>query len=419
MRLGNELSEHRAEVLGLLQQTIALASMSGNEGDCTRTVEQWVRERGFQTDLWETDEADLAAWSPPAADHIPLSGRPTLVVRLPGRGGGRSLILNAHSDVVPAGEAGTWRFPPWLGALSDGCVYGRGACDAKGPLAGALWAMLALRRRFPQGLAGDLLLELVPGEEDCVGLGTLTSIARGYRPDAAVVLEPTDNVPRCASRSGVRFEITCRGLAVHGTAKWLGKDAIRMMRDVLDALDRMEKSWNVPPAGPLFVGCPIARPITVDSIAGGQWQGMVCERCSCSGYIELLPDDETEHWKGRFAEELKGAVPGASLEVRFGEQYAGHSTPVDHPLCGVAEMVMEEGSSEQRGGPAWRGWSAFNSGCEAGLRADRQQTPTLVWGPGSLSQAHAPDEHIRFRDVETFAGLLAHLAVRWSQLPRA
>ena len=65
---------------------------------------------------------------------------------------------------------------------------------------------------------------MVPGEEDCVTLGTLTSVVRGHTADAAIVLEPTEGQPRNASRPGLRFEVTCRGRAVHGTVKWLGRE---------------------------------------------------------------------------------------------------------------------------------------------------------------------------------------------------
>ncbi len=87
-------------------------------------------------------------------------------------------------------------------------------------------------------------IELVPGEEDCVTLGTLTSVARGHTADACVVLEPTEGLPRNASRPGLRFEIACRGVAVHGTVKWLGRDAIALATAVLGVLPQLEAEWN-------------------------------------------------------------------------------------------------------------------------------------------------------------------------------
>jgi acetylornithine deacetylase len=405
-------------MLELLCSSVRIDSISGQEGPFVRFICNWAKQHGFETDLWETNEAELSHYAEAKQAYIPLSGRPTLVLRIPSQGDGRSLIFNAHSDVVPAGEIKNWSTNPWGGEYRDGRIYGRGACDAKGALIGALWAMLAIKENFQQELKGDILLELIPGEENCIGPGTLTSIARGYRADAAIVLEPTDNLPRCASRGGIRFEIRCFGKAAHGTAKWLGTDAIQRMRKVLDALEILEKRWNDCTSDTLFSGYPITRPITVDCIQGGEWRGMVCDLCRCEGYLELLPDDNREDWKRKFTDFLQVQTGRDEVSVAFGEEYAGHRTAIDNPFCIAAEAIIKKSiDEEQVERLRWDGWAGFNSGCEAGLRMKLQNTPTLVWGPGSLSEAHRMDEFVNFRDIEIFAGLMVKLAVGWSQMP--
>jgi len=401
----------------LLRESLKRPSVSGDETDFVRFIEGWARAQGFETDLWETDEARLTQYPEQHLKHIPLAGRPTLVVRLPGRGAGRSLLFNAHADVVAPGEPQTWRLGPWSGAEEAGRFYGRGACDAKGPLIAGLWAMVALRQARPEGPAGEVLLELVPGEEDCVGLGTLTSLVRGWRADAMVVLEPTLGTPYAASRAGCRFEIVCHGRAIHGTIKWLGVDAINLMRAVLDALKRLELRWNDRAADARFNEYPIMRPVTVDSVHGGGWQGMVCARCACTGYFELLPGDDLKAWEARLEQELRGELTGVlpepqSLELRFSEEYPGHSVPDDDPVSRLALEIMKKYNSQPRGGEPRLG--ALNSGCEAGLRAGLQGTPTLVWGPGNLIQAHAADEFVEFADVQRTATMLAEFAARWT-----
>jgi acetylornithine deacetylase len=300
-------------------------------------------------------------------------------------------------------------------------VYGRGACDDLGPLVCGLWAMTAIARSYGR-LPGDVALELVPGEEDCVGLGTLTSLARGYIPDASIVLEPTDGQPRCASRGGYRFQIVARGRAVHGTVKWLGKDAIATMRLILGVLEEIERDWNDREADRLFAAYPIMRPITVDRVDGGAWQGMVADRCVCAGYLELLPGDDPETWRKRFADEVQSrlmALAGASsgisaadVEVDTLEQYDGHCTPTGHALCRAAQMAMTSPGRRSHW-QQWSGWSAFNSGCEAGLRPRLCGTPTLVWGPGSLDQAHAADEFVDWPRVHAAAADMAATAAVW------
>jgi acetylornithine deacetylase len=326
----------------------------------------------------------------------------------------------------------------------------------------ALWAMLALKQAGI-ALAGDVLLELIPGEEDCVGLGTLTSVARGHAADAAIILEPTESIPRCASRGGYRFEITVHGRAVHGTVKWLGKDAIATMRLVLDSLEALEARWNDRQADPLFADYPIARPVTVDFVRGGDWQGMVCDRCVCAGYLELLPSDDVSFWRERFERELlaevaaRAAQAGAAqsgtdhsgavslsvagsdtalsgavrsdatcgversdIEVKALEQYDAHTTSPQSSLCSTLEETLRQMhllSQEQPDDRIsdWRlkGWSGFNSGCEAGLRANLLKTPTVVWGPGNLAQAHAADEFVSWREVTSVAAAMAAFVLRW------
>jgi acetylornithine deacetylase len=411
--LSLQLARLALEMKEILRQSIHFQSVSGQESSFVEFLADWARHKGLESKLWHAREEDLAAYPEVRTRHIPLAGRPTLVIGLPGHDDHRSLLLNAHSDVVSAPNPERWSHDPWEASERDGKVFGRGACDVKGPLVSALWAMLAIKDTSNSTTSGRVLLEIVPGEEDCVGLGTLTSVARGIRADGLVVLEPTENHPRCASRSGCRFDISCVGKSVHGTVKWLGRDAIRLMRCVLDCLDIIQNRWNDRSADPLFDGYPIARPITLDSLNGGDWQGMICDRCTAGGYLELLPGDPMESWKMRFRDDLaeeisrRGQDPG-EVTVEFSEEYTGCRIAVDHPLCRSAEAAV---------GSAFDGWVGFNSGCEAGVRTRLHGTPTLVWGPGSLEQAHAVDEYVSFGDVELVAGYLAKLAREWTAMP--
>ncbi len=402
---------------GLLADALRIPSVSGSEGPFTRFVAGYLRDAGLAVDLWQSTEADVAGRHPVAAcKHLPLAGRPTLVATLRGTGGGRSLLFNAHADTVGVPDPARWAHPPFGGVEHDGRVYGRGACDVKGPLVSAIWAMLALRADPP---AGDLSLELVPGEEDCVTLGTLTSVARGHTADACVVLEPTEGLPRNASRPGLRFEVACRGVAVHGTVKWLGRDALALATAVLNALPQMEADWNTGD-DPLFASYPLARPVTVDTVRGGRWQGMVCDDCLVAGYLELLPADDPTAWQARFRSELTARLsadrwPAADLNVSFPESYPGHHLTSEQSLCRMAVAAVEaDADADDNRRSSWPGWAAFNSGCEAGLRANLLGTPTLVWGPGSLARAHADDEFVPFDQVRAVARQFVRLARLWS-----
>lgn len=287
-------------------------------------------------------------------------------------------------------------------------MYGRGACDAKGPLVAGLGAMLKIRQLRGHDFAGMVALELIPGEEDCVDLGTLTSVVRGYRADAAIILEPTEGLPRCAARSGLRFEISVHGRAVHGTVKWLGIDAVRGLRYVLGALDEMESQFSQIERDGRYTDYPVLRPITVDKISGGGWQGMICDKALCAGYFELCPEDDLDTWQERFISELTDRLvaqgyPGDGIDVQFPERYRGFFTPTDASVCRAAEKMIRYSSAAER----WKKWRGFNSGCEGGLRFALHRTQTLVWGPGSLEQAHRIDEFVPVQEVVDCSGAMA------------
>jgi acetylornithine deacetylase len=399
------LAETRDEFRDLLSRSVQMKSVSGGEKDFVLFIRDWAEKHGFETDLFDIDESAMEGiylWPP---KHLPLENRPVLVISLKGNGKGPSIIFNAHSDTVSEGEAEAWHESPWSGGFKNGEIYGLGSCDTKGPLVSALWAFYLLKKTHPEGLPGDLFLELVPGEEDCVGIGTSGSVRRGYRADAAVVLEPTESLPRCASRGGLRFAVEAKGKAVHGTVRWLGKDAIASMRKVLTAIDDVQSEWNDRSADTLFSPYPIARPIAVDKISGGKWQGMVCDRCRCEGYLETLPADDLDSMRKKFIADLSAKLPEEDLEFIFTENYLGHATSPDSDLCEAAEYAVTHGPINRAAD--WKGWAAFNSGCESGIRAKLLGTPTIIWGPGSVEHAHSPDERVNFDDVVSCAGLFA------------
>jgi len=401
--INNIVVSTRQDMISFLQKIIRIPSVSGNEKELTEFIRRWSEANGFQTDIFEIDPTDSYKHYLTLPKHIPFPGRPALVVKLPGNANKKNLIFNAHTDTVSIGNKSHWNRDPFSGEYSDGKIYGRGACDTKGALVSALWAMTVIKNTVPPGDRGDILLELIPGEEDCVGLGTLGCIKRGYKADSSIILEPTESLPRCASRGGLRFHITTHGKAIHGTVKWLGTDSIKSIRKILDTLDELENRWNDRAGDPLFNSFPIARPVTVDKVAGGEWQGMVCDKCICEGYFELLPDDDINRWQSKFSSELKAMLPDENIEVSFSENYSGHKTSTDSVLCHSAEEAVKKLIAGNR--LTWNGWSAFNSGCESGIRSGLHGTPTLVWGPGSVTEAHSPNEFVIFKDVEICAEL--------------
>jgi len=178
----------------------------------------------------------------------PEPGRATVLGVLPGAGGGRSLMLNAHCDTVGADGMDE----PFSGAVRDGRLYGRGAFDMKGSLAASMAAAKALVDSGAP-LAGDLLIAAV-ADEEYGSLGTADLIRRVH-PDGGIVTEPTALEVCLAHKGYLWIEVTVAGRAAHGSRFELGLDANLKMGAFLHRLATLERDLRARPPHPL-VGPP-------------------------------------------------------------------------------------------------------------------------------------------------------------------
>ena len=180
--------------------------------------------------------------------HEPVPGRASVLGRLRGTGGGRSLMLNAHCDTVDvAGMA-----DPFSGEIRDGKVYGRGSFDMKGSLAACMAAAKALADRGAR-LAGDVLVAAV-ADEEYGSLGTTDLIGR-VRVDGAIVTEPTALDVCLAHKGYLWIEVEVTGRAAHGSKFELGIDANMKMGHFLHGLSELERDLRARPPHAL-VGPP-------------------------------------------------------------------------------------------------------------------------------------------------------------------
>ena len=175
-------------------------------------------------------------------------GRPITVGTVRGQGGGRSLIVNGHIDVVSPGDLERWTTPPFAADVRDGRIYGRGAVDMKGGVAAALFALRALAD-IGVRLRGDVIFEAVPDEETCA-MGTVAAIERGYRADAGLVPEPTLLNLWIATRGLLHGSFVVPGRSAHAEvnqARWEdggGVNAIERAVPLLASLGELSGEWR-------------------------------------------------------------------------------------------------------------------------------------------------------------------------------
>lgn len=387
----------------LLMEMIAFPSLAGEELAVQEHVAGWLKRHGMPADLVAADrglESD-----PDYARHVPDGAHaPNVLTRLPSRGSGRSLLLNSHTDVVPAQSADM--FTP---RIEDGRVFGRGACDAKGQVVTWLVAMAAIKEAGVT-LNGECVGAAVV-EEEIGGNGTLALI-RGMRktPDVAVVLEPTNFAIHPANRGAVWFRIEVQGRPTHMGRWWEGESAFENLEKILDRVREWDAELVRQARGtPLFPDDPSPVHVNVGMVQAGDWPASVPGLAVAEGGVSFLPNTTLEEIKAGMRRVLAEACDEYGLEacVRFERlQNEAYAIPESHAAVGALEECVRDahGQAEVNG---------FLASCDARLLFHRAGTPTLVFGPGDLRLAHSEIESIALDEITVAAKALAAFVLRW------
>ncbi|SDP42294.1 acetylornithine deacetylase [Nakamurella panacisegetis] len=405
------LDDHAADAVGELSSLVRVPSISGSdeENSIVGDLAGRIADLGVEVDHWQIplDETLTAADFPGA--EVDRSDAWGLVGRARGTGDGSSLMLNVHVDVVPPGDLNGWAKAPFDGRADARRVYGRGACDMKGGLVAALWAVQALTAsKVP--LRGDLLLAFVIGEEDG-GLGTYATLARGWRADACVIPEPTslDLVP--ANGGALTFRLHIPGLASHASRRTAGVSAIEKFLPVFLALRALERDRNVG-ADPMMDRWDVPYPIEVGQVHAGDWSSSVPDLLVAEGRYGVRLDETPEQARAVFEEAVRAA--GAAdpwlrdhpIRVTWwGGQFASSRTADSAPILQSVARAHASVSSrpQQRWGAPY--------GSDLRLMNNIGGVPTVHYGPGDVTLAHGPGESVPIDEVLTAARALAVLAL--------
>jgi acetylornithine deacetylase/succinyl-diaminopimelate desuccinylase-like protein len=200
--------------LGVTKDFVAIPSTRGAEGPCQDMIGDLLRARGYEVDDWTIDLdvlKDLRGFGP--IEHDFSRARTVVGTCRPATSKGKSLILQGHCDVVPAGPLDMWDTPPFAPVIRDGRMYGRGAGDMKSGTIAALFALDAIRSAGFKPTARIHVQSVI--EEESTGIGALSTIQRGYRADCAFIPEPTAGNLVRAQVGVIWFRIKVRGKPVH------------------------------------------------------------------------------------------------------------------------------------------------------------------------------------------------------------
>jgi acetylornithine deacetylase len=370
-----------SEVVELTSALVAIDSVNpslergaAGEGTAAAFVAEWGRGAGLEVDVLEG-----------------TPGRPSVLVRAPGRGGGRSLLLCGHLDTVGPGAMED----PFEPRIEGDRLHGRGSYDMK---AGVAAAFVACREAAAADLAGDVVVAAVADEEHA-SIGVREAL-RDLRADAAIVTEPTEMEVVIAHKGFVWFEVEVSGRAAHGSAPHLGIDAIVKSGSVLTALGELDGRLGERHHPLLGRGS-----VHASLIAGGRDLATYPDRCTISIERRSLPGESRPELVRELEELLAGCraadpvldVSASTLLVREPLE-TSESEPIVSLLRDAAQDLR--GSRPPVSGASFWADSAFISA--AGI-------PTVLFGPSGAG-AHAEEEWVSVRDTEACAAVLTRVA---------
>jgi acetylornithine deacetylase/succinyl-diaminopimelate desuccinylase family protein len=325
------------------------------------------------------------------SEHEVLPNRPNILVRLPGRNRSRTVLFEVHLDTVSVDDM---TIPPFDPEIRGGRLYGRGACDDKGSLAAMMHAVRDVHQSGKPPPC-DVLLAAVSDEEHLHrGVNMLIEVLRESGdplPVAAVVAEPTELRLARANKGVLRWRIATRGKSAHSSKPHLGVNAITAMTPVIQAIDA-DQQQLAQKEHPL-VGQATC---SIGLIDGGAQVNFVPEHCRITLDRRMLPGETREEvlvYYEAILDHVRSRNPGLSVasEAPYLADEA-METAANSPVVQVSSRVLDSMNLEPEpiGVPY---------GCD-GTKLSRAGIPSVVFGPGSIDQAHAAVEYVAIDQVE-------------------
>lgn len=400
-----------------LADLVAIPSTRGEEAPAQDMMEAALAKRGYAVDAWTIDPddlKDLPGFGPVMHDFsrartVVGSWRPEVAT-------GRSLILQGHVDVVPAGPLEMWTTPPYAPVIKDGWMYGRGAGDMKSGLVAALFALDAIRAAGFAPAAQVHLQSVI--EEESTGLGALSACARGYRADCVLIPEPTDHRLTRAQVGVLWFQLRVRGRPTHVAVAGTGSNAIVAAMQIVEALQGLEAEWNErAKAHPVYADLDHPLNFNPGVISGGDWASSVPAWCDIDCRIGILP--------GTKIEDAQAEISACVAQAASGHPFLRENPPEIVWNGFLAEGWVLEDAQE----PEEVFADAFSEIFATPVPEDRTMTaltdtrfyglyhgmPALCWGPRA-ENIHGFDERVELASVKQATEVMALFIASWCGL---
>ena len=411
-----KIDESKDDAIKLLQEMVAIPSVTGDEAAIQEFLSDYMQKIGLEVDMWDTDWEELKKHPGYRPVTRGYEGRPNIVATLRGSGGGKSLLLNGHTDVIPVGGGEGWSDDPWSAKIENGRIYGRGSCDMKSGVASHILAVQYLKEL---GLTpkGDVLINVVIDEE-VSGHGTLDTIIRGYEADAGISGETSDLhvQPACIGR--IWFEIEIHGKPAGIQNRYEGVSGIMLGRIIADAVQELE-DWRVATVKHhLYPNALDSLPCIIGTFQAGNYPSAFPASAKLTGSIGTVPGEDHEGVKQSLIQKI--------AEIATKDEWMKDNPPIvrfvgydaeaseianDHPIVDLVSSAYTEVTGNQAK------ISGRQGAADTRFLNKYADTPTVIFGPGSTAIMHSNDEYVSIEDYVTSIKVMALSIYDWCNSP--
>jgi acetylornithine deacetylase len=418
------VENHADRLTQILRDLVRIPSENrapfGAEGACQEYVAAFLRDQGCTPTVYIPDAAPGITAHPlfwPGRDY---TGRPNVMARVKGEGGGQSLVLSGHVDTVPIGSK-RWTREPFGGEIEGNKLFGRGSNDMKAGIAASLFVLEALRSLNIQ-LRGDLMIETVVDEEFGGANGTLAGRLMGFNADAAILTEPT-SLRVCPAQRGGRTAHIRFGAPNTGILGPRLPSAVEQLRVFLNAAsDFAESRRRSAGRHPYYQHLDNPVPANVTRIQTAPWgvsePPNVPPECLVEFFWEAMPgetqadiDREFNSWLDALVQahpSLFTTRPEVVFPIRW---LPGSALPPGEPLI----QELSRCAAELRGSPP--PIQGIEGPCDLFVFHEFG-IPAVLWGARG-GNTHNPDEYVEIDSLVDTAVVLLAFVCRWCGVSRS
>jgi len=388
--------------LPVFQALIAARSVWGEEHEAVAIVERALTGLAVAFTEVPFDAEALAAMPGAQPPFSQVPGRRNLIATIPGSGGGRSLIVNCHLDVVPEGNPADWRHPPFAGAIEDGQIFGRGSYDDK---AGVVICLALLERFASRPLRGDLIAHFVL-EDETTGNGSLLCLAHGPVADAAIIVDGTRAERGINEHAGnVRFGVTVFGRPASVSVSHMGVNAAELLSELVLEIRSAVFALNGQNAAP-WTQYPSPNQCSVVALNCPEATLTVPPAASATCYATFTPPRTLAEFRQVVSDEVKRFAARHRLERLPEVDWRGFATePVRAPAAALESAISTAAGQAIPFGPS-TGTSDLRHFAARGV-------PAVLFGPGVGQNPHQANESVSLASVANTTEVLARTIDAW------